>query len=229
MTENINKKQQVYRMTLSGFWRETEECYAVNQSDDDRYIELQFLCPFNGLTVEFYREEGFNLLEKTQTVYDLMTGLFYAFDFIYGNGDTIRFKENFEKAVKKFKGKKSRVKIEKLHRKRLAYWMLRHFEPEHISVHLRRQIDQMLRSLLREGKFEYRAQYPAYFVKNILLMGKMEEVDLDGFAETMKYNEFLNLPEDRKMNLYIEMITGRNTGYNEYLQEWWEERNSENQ
>lgn len=225
MTENINKKQQVYRMTLTGYGREAEECYAVNQSDNDRYIELEFFYPFNGLTAEIYKEDGFNLLEKTQAVYDLIIGLFYAFDFIYGYGNTIRFKESFDKASKEFVRKKSRREIEKLHRKRLAYWMLRHFKPEHISINLRRQIDQLLRKLLREGKFEYRSKYSASFVKNFLLFGKMEEIDLDGFAENMRYNVFLDLDEEVKMNLYIEMKSGKHTGYEEYLQEWWEELN----
>lgn len=164
-------------------------------------------------------------MEKTKAANDVVTALYEGLDWIYRNGEPLYFKEIFEKSVHQNRDKKNSNKIEKLYSNRMAYWILRHFKPKQISRNLRRQVDQLIRSLLRDGKFEYRTPYPEPFLRNVMLFGKMEEIDLDWFAENMRYNAFLDLPEETKMDLYITLKAGETTDYNEYLEDWWEDRN----
>lgn len=219
--------EKLYKNSCSGYFKDIENCYAAEESGSPHYIQLQFLWPYRNFSAEYYSDEPMTAAERNHIISAMLQGMHFAMDWLYCDGDFQRWKTHFEEMVSKAGSKINRTEFFDRHTETVVRSALRFFLPEHVSKSLTERTELIVKNLLEQADFPHRAQYPEHFVKNATALAGMAFTDLAELHDEEKRSAFELLSENDKMNLWIDLKSGGETGYTEFLKEWYEDSGRE--
>lgn len=222
---NIERKpKNIYVKMVTGNNGKQQQLCAADESEDPNFIDLYLLFPLQ-LNAEVYNENGFNLLEKVTRINQLTDGLHYVISWIYNDGDYLHHQEVYLRFLKSRGLQKSNDAILEYVVERFSTKALKGFQSEDISLSLRKRVAGLIKKIITEGRFYKKPSYSFAFIRQVIGLKNLQEVDLNSFEEEMRHNRFLDLTENEKLNRYLEYQAGLKTEYDCYIEEWWQEIN----
>lgn len=216
------KCKQLYTKTILDDYGTALEICAVNESDDNNFIDLHLLIPYQ-LNAEIYCEKGYSFDEKIRKINDLMDGLYYAARWIYKRKNQPLNNEKMVDGPAELFDQSDYENAKSVDSILYTEKILEGFKPRDISVSLRSRIQDMMQMIFIDGKAYNKSSFPIQFIYMVMGIRKMDRFNMNGLLDEQRCRIFNEFSENKKLNLYLDFHTGIKTEFDKQIKEWWKE------